>query len=145
MAACQIDESSLPILTGCPGSGELIVVGNAVGGIDPNGGYTIGYARRYLTSVYSCILQSLVFVYRQLAVPTNLSIGATVIRIDQNNVITDSVMVVLDAGVLDRNDNTQVSYAINYDDSDYPNPGFTITLNQGAQNLQTYVITFAHS
>lgn len=139
MAACQIDESALPILTGCPGPNELIVVGNAVGGLDANGGYTIGYGRRTIGSLIPCFLQGLVFGYQQLAVPTNISIGATVIRVNQTNVIQDSVVVVLDGGVLDRNDNTQVSYSISYDGT-----GFTITLNQGAQNLQTYVVTFCH-
>lgn len=145
MASCQIDESALPILTGCPGANELIVVGNAVGGLDANGTYTVGYGRRSWSSLIPCILGGLSFVYRQLAVPTNLAIGATVIRVDQANVLSDSVQVVLDAGVLDRNDSTQVSYTVNYNDSTYPNPGFTITLNQGAQNLQTYVVTFAHA
>lgn len=140
MAACQIDESALPILTGCPGPNELIVVGNAVGGLDANGGYTIGYGRRTIGSLIPCFLQGLVFGYQQLAVPTNISIGATVIRVNQTNVIQDSVVVVLDGGVLDRNDNTQVSYSISYDGT-----GFTITLNQGAQNLQTYVVNYAHS
>lgn len=140
MAACQIDESALPILTGCPGPNELIVVGNAIGGLDGNGGYTVGYARRYWKDLASCVLQGLAFVYGQYAVPDQLAIGQTTIRINQTNVIEDSVGVVLDGGVLDRNDNTQVSYGVAYDSN-----GFTITLNQGAQNLQTYVVLFAHA
>lgn len=141
MAACQIDESALPILTGCPGPNELIVVGNAVGGLDANGGYNVGYGRRYWSSLMSCILQGLTFGYVQIAVPgAQLAIGGTVIRVNQLNIIQDSVVVVLDGGVLDRNDNAQVSYVISYDGT-----GFTITLNQGAANLQTYVITYAHS
>jgi len=53
--ACVIDESQLPILTGCPGDGELFMVGNAVGGLDANGGFTTGYARRSWASIRQCL------------------------------------------------------------------------------------------
>lgn len=138
---CQIDESALPFLTGCPGPNEWIVVGNAVGGLDMNGGFTTGYGRRIWSQLVPCILSGLTFGYVQISVPSaQLSIGGTIIRVNQINVIQDSVVVVLDGSVLDRNDNTQVSYLISYDPT-----GFTITLNQGAQNLQTYVVTYAHA
>lgn len=138
--ACTIDFSALPILSGCPGANEWFLVGNAVGGLDANGGFTVGYARRSWSSLIPCVLSGLTFGYAQYAVPTQIAIGQTVIRVNQTNVIQDSVGVILDGGVLDRNDNTQVSYEISYDGT-----GFTITLNQGAQNLQTYVVTFAHA
>lgn len=137
--ACEIDESALPFLTGCIGPNEWVVVGNAVGGLDMNGGYTIGYGRRVGSQLMACILQGLTFEYEQLSVPTDLAIGEITIRVNQTGVLQDSVMVVLDGGVLDRDDISQVSYLVSYDAS-----GFTITLNQGAKNLQTYVITYAH-
>src|ERR1700743_2886684 len=104
---CQIDESSLPILTGCPGSNELIVVGNAVGGLDANGTYTIGYGRRTIGSLISCFLNNLVFVPLQFTIGQQGSpmiAGQTTLIISQPNIIQDSVMFVLGGSILDRND-----------------------------------------
>lgn len=140
--ACEIDESALPLLPAgqCPTSTEWVVVGNAQGGLDANGGFTVGYARRYWKDLIPCILAGLTFGYQQFIVPaTGLPVGQSTIRINQTNVLQDSVQVVLDGGVLDRNDSTQVSYTVSYDAN-----GFTVTLNQAAANLQTYVIVYAH-
>jgi len=145
-APCEIDEASLPLLTGCPGTNEWVVVGNAPGGLDQNGGFTTGYGRRYWSDLFNCILKGLTFVQTILKVGAGLTLGQTVIRVNQTNVIQDSVAVILDTGVLDRNDATRISYDLNYNDPAYPGqPGFTITLNQGATAPQTYVVTYAHS
>lgn len=142
---CTIDESALPILTGCPGPNELIVVGNAVGGLDQNGGFTTGYARRYYRDMMNCILQGVTFVPVQFIIGTGGSLlppGGTTFTISQTNVIKDSIIFSLDGGLLDRDDSTQISYHLDYATD---GSGFTITLNQGANNLQTYLLYYAHS
>lgn len=143
--ACTIDESALPILTGCPGPNELVVVGNAVGGLDANGNYTVGYGRRTMGSLISCFLNNLIFVPLQFTIGQSGSpmiAGQTVLIITQANIVQDSIMVVLGGVVLDRNDSSQVSYIINY------NPSLnqvTITFNSPVQNTQNYIITYAHA
>lgn len=141
--ACNIDLGSLPLLPSspCPSNTEWVMVGNAVGGLDPSGGNTIGYARRLWKDLIPCILQGLTFGNLQIIVPApQLAIGGTVIRVNQLNVIQDSVVVILDGVVLDRVDGTRISYTVVYDST-----GFTVTLNAGANNLQTYVLTYAHA
>jgi hypothetical protein len=141
--ACTIDESALPILVGCPGPNELVVVGNAVGGLDQNGGYSVGYARRTIGSLITCFLQNLVFVPLQFTIGqagSPMTAGQTILIINQVGLIQDSVQVILDGVVLDRNDNTQVSYEISYGSN-----SATITFNQACQNGQTYVITYCYA
>jgi hypothetical protein len=143
--ACTIDESALPILGGCPGPNELVVVGNAVGGLDQNGNYTVGYARRTLGSLITCFLQNLVFVPLQFTIGqagSPMTAGQTILIITQPNIIQDSASLILGGVVLDRNDSTQVSYTVSY------NPSLnqmTITLNQAVQNDQTYVLNYAYA
>lgn len=48
-------ESDLPFLPGCPGDGEFVIVGNAVGGRDVNGKNTIGYGLRTWLNLKQCI------------------------------------------------------------------------------------------
>lgn len=133
--ACSGELSTLaPTINTCPSDTDLILFVNVAG-------QQGGYAFRPWSVVKQCLLsQGLTFEYEQLAVPTDLSIGAVTIRVNQTGVLQDSVVVVLDGVVLDRDESTQVSYTVSYDGT-----GFTITLNQGAQNLQTYVITYAHA
>jgi hypothetical protein len=141
--ACTIDESSLPILTGCPGPNELVVVANAVGGLDQNGNQTIGYGRRTIGSLISCFLSNLAFVPLQFTVGqpgSPMLAGQSVLIINQSNLIQDSVQVVLGGVVLDRNDNTQVSYTVLYGSNNV-----TITFNQDCQNGQVYVITYCYA
>lgn len=143
--ACEIDESALPFLTGCPGPNEWIVVGNAVGGLDMNGGQTVGYGRRLWKDMMNCILQGMTFVPVQFIIGQPGSLlppGGVSFHIAQTNVIHDSLLLSLDGGVLDRDDNTQISYHVDWDED---GGGFTITLNQGANNLQTYMLYYAHS
>jgi|ERR1700733_2532690 len=142
--ACTIDESALPILTGCPGPNELVVVGNAVGGLDANGGYSIGYGRRTMGSLITCFLNNLVFVPLQFTignVGSPMLAGQTQLVITQANIIQDSVAFVLGGGILPRNDDTQISYTV-----DYTVPGqMTITLNQAVSNGQQYILTYAYA
>jgi hypothetical protein len=141
--ACTIDESSLPILTGCPGSGELIVVENAVGGLDANGMFTVGYARRYISDLITCFLNNLVFVPLQFTIGqlgSPMTAGQTVLVINQANLIQDSVNVVLGGVVLDRNDDSQVSYVPVYGSNDV-----TLTFNEPAETGQVYVINYAYA
>lgn len=55
-APCQIEISTgLPILSSCPGNNEYILFANAVGGLDANGGFTVGYAIRTWATLFACI------------------------------------------------------------------------------------------
>jgi hypothetical protein len=143
--ACTIDESALPILTGCPGQNELVVVANAVGGLDANGNFTVGYGRRTIGSLISCFLSNLVFVPLQFTVGqpgSPMTSGQTVLIITQPNIIQDSVNVILGGTVLDRNDNSQISYGVSY--TPLTNQ-VTITLNQAVSNGETYVINYCYA
>jgi hypothetical protein len=140
--ACTIDESALPILGGCPGPNELVVVGNAVGGLDQNGNYTTGYARRTMGSLISCFLQSLVFNFYQFTVGQGgspISAGGSVITIPVSGIIQDSVNVIVGGVPLDRNDSSQDSYTLVYNPTNV-----VITLNFAVQNGQTFVINYAY-
>jgi hypothetical protein len=141
--ACTIDESAVPILTGCPGPNELVVVGNAVGGLDQNGNQTIGYGRRTIGSLISCFLSNLSFVPLQFTIGqagSPMTAGQTILIITQPNLIQDSIQVILGGQVMDRNDNAQVSYTVSYGTNNA-----TITFNEGVQATQTYVITYCYA
>jgi hypothetical protein len=133
---CSGELSTLaPTINTCPADTDLLLFVNVSG--QPG-----GYAFRPWSKVRQCLLaQTLTFGYVQIPVPSaQLGIGGTIIRVNQLNVLQDSVMVVLDGVALDRNDGTRVSYTVSYDST-----GFTVTLNIGANNLQTYVLTYGHS
>lgn len=146
--ACTLDESALPILGGCPGPNELIVVGNAVGGIDANGNYTVGYGRRTWSSLAACAVQAIKyffdgFVIGQGGSPMNP--GNTVLTLNFSSlgitgIITDSINISLDGSVLPRNDNTQISYSIVYNST-----SVVITFNQGVQNNQQYIVSYGYT
>jgi hypothetical protein len=141
--ACTIDESALPILPGCPGPNELVVVGNAAGGLDANGGYTVGYGRRTMGSLISCFLSNLFFVPLQFTIGqpgSPMTAGQTILIINQANLIQDSVNVILSGVVLDRNDSSQISYTLVYGTNNV-----TITFNQAVSGGQTYVITYCYA
>lgn len=147
--ACTIDESSLPILTGCPAPNELIVVENAVGGLDANGMLTVGYARRYIKDLIHCFLSNLNFNFFQFTVGQPgapiLDGGVTAILIPPTGmtIIQDSVSVVFGGSVMDRDDNTTFSYDVQYNN---PSSGeATITFNQPVQNTQTYIIFYTYA
>jgi hypothetical protein len=141
--ACTIDESSLPILTGCPGPNELVVVANAVGGLDQNGNFSVGYGRRTIGSLITCFLNNIVFVPLQFTIGqagSPMTVGQTVLIITQPNIIQDSVNVFLNQGLLDRDDDTQVSYSLSYGTGN-----ITITFNQAVSANQVYIITYAYA
>lgn len=48
--SCGVDYSTLPILSGCPGDDETLLVGNAEGGVGAG-----KYARRKWSDIKSCI------------------------------------------------------------------------------------------
>lgn len=146
--ACTIDESSLPILTGCPGDNELIVVENAVGGLDANGMYTVGYARRYWKDIAACAVRSIKYFFNDFVVGNGgspMNAGDTVLTLDFsslsiNGIIIDSINISLDSGVLPRNDNTQISYLVSYNST-----SVVITFNQAVQNGQQYIVSYAYT
>jgi hypothetical protein len=142
MAACDIDFSALPILTGCPGDTELFLVGNAVGGLDSSGNYTVGYGRRYWGDMRKCILAGLVFVKNQFTVGFGgMTAGSTVLVINTANILQDSIWISLDGTELPYNDPTRISYT-----TDYSNPTrVTITFNQGVSNLQEYIVHYCYA
>jgi hypothetical protein len=69
-----------------------------------------------------------------------MTAGQTILIINQAGLIQDSVQVVLGGVVLDRNDNTQVSYVVSYGSN-----AVTITFNEPCQNGQVYVITYCYA
>lgn len=147
--ACSIDFSALPILTGCPGANEQILVGNAIGGLDQNGGYTTGYGRRVMSTLISCILNSQTFVPFQFTIGqpgAPLSAGQTTFSISPpsgKQIIQDSVVIVLGGVVMDRNDSSQFSYTLQYNN---PTAGaVTITFNDVVQNTQTFIVMYAYA
>jgi len=143
MAGCETDFSSLPILTGCPGNSELFLTSNAVGGLDQNGNYTVGYARRYWSDMLKCVLLGLQWVFTQFTVGQGgalIAQGSTVIVINAPNFIADTLQIFLGGVQLPRNDSTQVSYTYTYSGGN-----ITITFNQAAINTQQYIIIYANS
>lgn len=82
--ACEIEISTgLPILTSCPGNNEYVLFANAVGGLDVNGGFTVGYAIRTWATIFACI-QSKLFG------EGGITINGT--QLDGSNIYTDSNM-----------------------------------------------------
>lgn len=146
--ACTIDESSLPILTGCPGINELIVVENAVGGLDANGMYTTGYARRYWKDLAACAVQAIRYFFDGFVIgqggspmnPGDITLTLNFSSLGITGIINDSINISLDGSVLPRNDNTQISYTISYNST-----SVIITFNQGVQNNQQYIVSYAYT
>lgn len=144
MAGCELDFSSLPILTGCPGDSETFLVGNAVGGLDVNGMPTTGYARRLWSDMRICAAKSIKQVFLDFVIGKEgspMNAGDSILIVTQANVIQDSVWISFDAQELPRNDNTQISYQLVYNGS----TGFTVTFNQAVNNQQQYIIHFLYA
>lgn len=146
--ACTLDESALPILTGCPGPNELIVVGNAVGGIDANGNFTIGYGRRAWASLAACAVAAVKFFFEQFTVgqggspiaPGGTIITLTFSSLGINGILQDSVFITFFGNELLRNDNTQVSYSVVYNSANV-----IITFNQAVNSGDKYIIHYAYT
>jgi hypothetical protein len=143
MAACQIELTALPILTGCPGAGETMLVTNAVGGLDSNGNYTTGYARRYWSDLAKCAVGLMAWVYTQFNVGSGgalISAGSTTITISAPNFISNSLVIFLGGVLLPINDSTQTSYTYTYSGGN-----INITFNEAAQTTQQYTIIYANT
>lgn len=146
--ACTIDESALPILTGCPGSNELIVVENAIGGLDANGMLTVGYARRYWRDLANCAVAAIQFFFQQFTVgqggspiaPGGTTITLTFSSLGISSVLQDSIFITFTGPELPRNDDTQVSYTVEYNSTNV-----IITFNQAVQAGQTYILHYAYT
>jgi hypothetical protein len=146
--ACTIDESALPILTGCPGPNELIVVGNAVGGLDSNGNYTVGYGRRYWSALAACAVKAILYFFNDFIignVGSPMTAGETVLTLTYSSlgitsIIEDSIYIALDGSVLPRNDDTQISYVVSYNTGNV-----VITFNQAVQSGQQYLLSYAYT
>lgn len=145
--ACTIDESSLPILTGCPGPNELIVVANAVGGLDSNGNYTVGYGRRTFGSIAACIVAAIKFMFDDFIVGQAgdlLGIGGTTITLTFSSlgittILQDSVFITFSGPELPRSDDTQLSYEVEYNSTNV-----VITFNAPAQAAQQYTLHYSY-
>lgn len=146
--ACTIDESALPILTGCPGPDELIVVGNAVGGLDANGNYTVGYGRRYWSALAACAVAAIKYFFNDFVIGQGgspMNPGDTVLTLNFSSlnitgIVNDSINISLDGSVLPRNDNTQISYIVQYNSTNV-----VITFNQAVANTQQYILSYAYT
>lgn len=146
--ACTIDESALPILTGCPGNNELIVVAGAVGGLDANDNFTTGYARRRWQDLAACAVQAINYFFKSFVIGQSgspMNPGDTVLTLTYSSlgiisIVTDSVSLALEGSVLPRNDNTQVSYTVAYNPTNV-----IITFNQGVANNQSYILSYAYT
>lgn len=146
--ACTLDESALPILTGCPGDNELIVVENAIGGLDANGMLTTGYARRYWKDLKNCAVAAVKFMFQQFVVGQGgspIAAGGSVITLTYaslgiNSIITDSVFITNSGTELPRADNTQVSYTVAYTQTNV-----VVTLNQPVSNGNQFILHYAYT
>ena len=145
--ACTIDESALPILTGCPGPNELIVVANAVGGLDQNGNQTIGYGRRTFASIATCIVSAIKFMFNSFIVGQAgdlLGVGGTTITLTFsslgiNTILQDSVFITFSGPELPRSDDTQLSYTVAYNATNV-----VITFNAAGETGQQYTLHYAY-
>ena len=146
--ACTLDESALPILTGCPGPNELVVVGNAVGGLDANGNYTVGYGRRTWSSLAACAVAAIKFFFQQFTVGqagSPIVAGGTSITLNFsslgiNGILQDSVFITFFGPELLRNDSLQFSYTVAYNPTNV-----VITFNQGVSTNDKYIIHYAYT
>jgi hypothetical protein len=146
--ACTIDESALPILTGCPGSNELIVVENAIGGLDASGMLTIGYARRYWRDLANCAVAAIQYVFNDFIIgnsgapinPGSVTLNLNYSSLGITGIILDSINIALGGNVLPRGDNTQISYTVIYNST-----GVVITFNQGVITGQQYILSYAYT
>ena len=147
--ACTIDESSLPILTGCPADNELIVVANAAGGLDANGMYTVGYARRYWGDMRKCAVSAIQFKHLEFTIgnpgspmsngDTELTITyGTGLGLNITSILQDSIFITASGPEMPRDDDNQFSYDVQYNLTNV-----IITFNQGVATGQEFTLHFA--
>ena len=141
MAGCDLDFQALPKLSGCPGDNEEFLVGNAVGGLDQNGNYTVGYGLRIWKDIRQCVLNTLRFVKLQFYVGTSqMNAGDTVLTINVANILVDSVLITLDGTELPYNDPLEISYTTVYSAG-----SVVITFNSPVQTNQQYIIHYCYA
>lgn len=142
MASCDTELSNLPLLTGCPGANEYVLVGNA------SGGQGVGlYGRRSWSNIISCIIAGIKFMFKDFIVGQSgdlLGIGGTTITLTFSSlgitsILQDSVFITLVGSELPRGDNTQISYSVIYNPTNV-----VITFNQGGQSGQQYILHYAY-
>lgn len=146
--ACTLDESALPILTGCPGPNELIVVGNAAGGIDANGNYTIGYARRAWSNLSACAVAAIKFMFQQFTIGqpgSPIPAGAISLTLNFSSlaitgILEDSVFITLAGPELPRENTDQLSYGVVYSGTDV-----VINFLAPVANGQLYILHYAYT
>lgn len=146
--ACTLDESALPILPGCPGPNELIVVGNAVGGIDANGNYTTGYGRRPWSSLAACAVAAVKFMFQQFTIGQSgspMNAGDTVLTLNFSSlgitgILQDSVFITLAGPELPRENTDQLSYGVVYNPTNV-----VINFLAGVTNGQLYILHYAYT
>lgn len=135
---CQTEINGLPILTGCIGDNELLLVMNSTAAGN-NGGYGLRYAR----DVRNCFLSGLQFKFLQFTIGqagSLMSPGDLGFTLNAVNVLQDSIFVTLDGTELPRNLNTEISYTLTYNAG-----GVTFLFNQAASLGQDYIIHYSAS
>lgn len=146
--ACQTDLAGLPLLSGCPADNEWFLVGNAIGGQDINGQFTIGYARRLWGDLRKCAVASIKFKFTQFTIGQSGSLmnpGDTQLILNFSNlgisgILKDSVFITLDASELARELTDRISYGVVYNSADV-----TINFDAGVANNQTYILHYAYT
>lgn len=146
--ACQTDLAGLPLLSGCPADNEWVLVGNAVGGLDINGQFTIGYARRLWGDLRKCAVGSIKFKFTQFIIgqpgslmnPGDTQLVLNFAGLGITSIIQDSVFITLDSGELPRENTDRLSYGVVYNSGDV-----TINLEAGVTNGQLYVLHYAYT
>lgn len=146
--ACQTDLAGLPLLSGCPADNEWFLVGNAVGGLDINGQFTIGYARRLWGDIRKCAVSSIKFKFTEFIIgqsgslmnPGDTQLVLNFASLGITGILQDSVFITLDASELPREYTDRLSYGLVYNPTNV-----TINFEAGVANGQSYVIHYAYT
>lgn len=132
-----IDFSSLPLLAGCPGDNEILMVSGAVGGAGAG-----KFARRRYKDIKDCIAAgAITFVPLKFTigeVGSPMVAGETALIITVSDAIVDSEFVVLDNTYIEPGETDTISYTSSFSTSE-----IIITFNQSVQNGQKYYIKYA--
>lgn len=137
MADCDIEASSLPILSGCPTNNEYFLVGGAAGG------QGVGqYGRRLWSDIRMCALAGLNFVFKQFTVGQSgslISAGQTTIVISTTGIIAQSFLITSAGPELPQDDVSQISYDLTISPSNA-----VIIFNTPVQDGMQFILHYAH-
>ena len=137
MADCDVEASSLPVLSGCPTDNEYFLVGNAAGG------QGLGqYGRRLWSDVRKCALAGLNYEFKQFTVGKSgspIAAGQTTIIVSQAGIIPQSVFITSAGPELPQDDDTQVSYDVTISPSN-----MVIIFNQAVANGQQFIMHYSY-